>query len=642
MKKSLQISGITILILFILLLLLYFGYLIKWHWLSTKNLTLLHKEAPALVDRGYTYRDLNKNCQLDIYEDSRVSVEDRIEDLVSQMQLEEKAGLMFANFLAMEKDGDLLEIPSLLNYFSMITESTSTTILQKKINHVQNLEETSALTFAIWHNKLQKLAERTRLGIPVTVISNPKNKNKATPITHTKQEWASTWPSPLGFAATRDTNLVRAYGDIIRQEYLAKGIRIAQHPIANSALDVPEQSIGSTFGEDTTWATLLTKAYISGLQGDVISAHSIASQVKYYPKAKHQHDELDAQSIYSAGQLNRLNSFTNQLAPFKEGALKANATQVMAYNSGKQEINEGRGQHFDIATVKEIFRDSLNFGGVVATHWGALSATEGGGSDQASKKEQIKKALAAGYDLFCGEYCTNHVVELVEEGVITENRIDASVRRILRDKFRLGLFDNPYVDIKKIYISPAFVAKGREAQRKSLVLLKNEHNILPLSADKKIWIKGIEKEALLKKHPNVVANKEDADVIIQKLQTTTPSPLAHSVLEKIINYGKQCFEEHEYEEIIKHTHEKPTITIFNVQNHPVQAKINEASKAVIADFECEDDIILELIFGTFNPSGKLPLTISASINKDEENNIQDSPYNEVTPTLYPYGHGLTF
>ena len=139
-----------------------------------------------------------------------------------------------------------------------------------------------------------------------------------------------------------------------------------------------------------------------------------------------------------------------------------------------------------------MLRDSLGYKGVISTDWGLVTdnpakKASAWGVEELSAKERVKKILDAGVDMLGGESCADLVVELVKEGSITEERLDASVRRILHDKFVIGLFDDPYRNEEnlKVFENETFKEKGREAQRKSLVLLKNDENILPLSPEHK-------------------------------------------------------------------------------------------------------------------------------------------------------------
>ncbi|MBT8177568.1 MAG: glycoside hydrolase family 3 protein, partial [Eudoraea sp.] len=153
---------------------------------------------------------------------------------------------------------------------------------------------------------------------------------------------------------------------------------------------------------------------------------------------------------------------------------------------------------FNKDIITGLLRDSLNFDGVVCTDWNIITdsrISEGRawGVEQLSYKERVKKVLDAGCDQFGGESIPELIVELVNEGKITEERLDQSVRRVLRDKFRLGLFDNPYVDVEKAKTfvgNDQFREAGKLAQAKSTVLLKNS-SLLPLKKGTKVFVSGM-------------------------------------------------------------------------------------------------------------------------------------------------------
>lgn len=648
MKRALRIIG-RILGVLLLLILLAFGYFrIKWGMESSRNMKLVGEPSPTLTIDGQTFRDLNKNGKLDVYEDSKAAIEDRVEDLLGQMNLDEKAGMLFAHFLGMNADGSLMEIPTFSDPFSFMAENTSMTILKKKMTAVQNLGGTSAYHYATWNNNLQSLAEKTRLGIPITLISDPRHGATGMAGASVGAKWISVWPSQLGLAATGDSALVWEFGDIARQEYLALGIRLAQHPMADIATDPRWARVNGTFGEDADLSARLTKAYVLGLQGDSLSSTSVACQTKHFPGGGPQEDGWDAHFASGKGQVYPGNRFAYHLKPFVEGALAANTAQIMPYygvpkGQSKEEVGFG----FNKEMIQGLLRDSLGFEGVVATDWGIISdmfvkEASAWGVEHLSEKERVKKVLDAGCDVFGGEYVTELVIELVEEGQVSEARIDLSVRRVLRDKFKLGLFDNPFVDLDKVDIvgQPKFVEKGKAAQRKSLVLLKNEDNTLPLSTDQKVYLVGMEGKGLTDKYPQIVKNIEEADVIIQKLQTPSSPPPGGSFLERLIPQGRLDFKEKDKQKILKRMAQKPTITILTITRPPVVPEIDAASKAMIADFECQDEILLEMVFGKFKPSGKLPIEIPSSVEA-VQNQMEDVPYDSKDP-LYPFGHGLTF
>ncbi len=647
MKKVLRILAKTLGGLIVLLLLVALVFWIKWKVEASSNMKLAGKEAPTLTYNGKVFRDLNKNGTLDVYEDKEADIEARIEDLLSQMTLEEKAGTMFVHMAAMKDGGGPLEIPSLNNPFSLLLESTSYMIFRKKMNHIGSMGANSALDMATWNNNLQKLAERTRLGIPVTVSTDPRHGNTAMPGASVKTRWLSTWPSQLGLGAIGDSATVREFGDIARQEYVAVGIRSATHPMADLATDPRWARTNGTFGEDAYLSARLTEAYILGFQGDTIGPTSVTCQTKHFSGGGPQEDGLDAHFASGKGQVYPGDYFDYHLIPFTEGAFKANTAQIMPYYGvPKGQIKEEVGFAFSKEIITDLLRDSLGFEGVVCTDWGIVSdmpvkKASAWGVEHLSESERMKKIIDAGCDMFGGEYDSELVVALVKEGKIAEERIDVSVRRILRDKFRLGLFDNPYVDLDKISIvgHSEFVEKGRQAQRRSMVLLKNEDHILPLAKDKKIYLSGIS-TALSERFPQIVENPEDADVIVQKLTTPSSPTSGGDFLERFFPQGRLDFPEEEKQEILELMKTRPTVTVLTMHRPPVIPEIDAASKAVIADFECEDEIILELIFGKFSPTGKLPIEIPSSVEA-VENQMEDVPYDSKDP-LYPFGHGLTF
>jgi len=263
------------------------------------------------------------------------------------------------------------------------------------------------------------------------------------------------------------------------------------------------------------------------------------------------------------------------------------------------------------------------------------------GVEHLSEKDRVAKIIDAGCDMFGGESRPELVVQLVEEGAISEQRIDESIKRILREKFNLGLFDNPYLNKEdlSIFNNKSNKEKGRAAQRRSMVLLKNEDNTLPLPNETKIYVQGMSDNISID-YGTIVSAPEQADYIVLKLETPSSPPEGAGFLESLFPQGRLDFPEEEKSELIELINSKPTITVMSLGRPPVIPDINAASKAVIADFENEDDIILELIFGKFNPTGKLPIEIPSSVAAVEKQ-FEDVPYDSENP-LYPFGHGLNY
>jgi len=226
-----------------------------------------------------TYRDLNKNGQQDIYEDVSQDIEKRIEDLLSQMTIEDKAGLLF------NSDVGLVGAPPLEVYQNQVDSS--------KINHMGMPGLATAKDVMELNNAIQKIAEDSRLGIPVTWYTDPRHGLRYNEAAG-ENRYHARFPSDLGFAATRDPQLVRACSDIGRQEYLALGIKLALHPMADLATEPRWFRNFNTYGEDAELAAQMVKEHILGFQGEELGKESVPCQVKHFPGAGPQKDGMDA------------------------------------------------------------------------------------------------------------------------------------------------------------------------------------------------------------------------------------------------------------------------------------------------------------------------------------------------------------
>jgi len=652
MRKILKVIGWTLLSLFVLIFMALVVVYVKTSLGSRKTMELAGKEAPALVVDGITFRDLNKNGKLDPYEDYRQPTNSRVEDLLGQMTLEEKAGSMFITMAGMNADGSLSEAMSIANPISYILETNSTLVLAKRLNHLNTLQSPSPEAMVRWNNNIQKLAERTRLGIPVTLATDPRHGVPNAPGASIYSPFFSKWPSTLGLAATRDTDLVRTFGDIARQEYLAVGFRLSLSPQADLATEPRWGRINGTFGEDAELAAQMTKAYILGFQGDSIGGRSVECMVKHFSGGGPQEDGRDAhfppgRQRYAGG------NFNYHLIPFEKGAFAAGVAQVMPYYGiPVGQTGEDVGFGYNKAIITGLLREKYKFEGIICTDWALVSdATILGimikpaaahGVENLDRTQRVAKILDAGCDMLGGEALPDVIVDLVKSGRISEKRIDSSMRRILKEKFRLGIFDHPYLDESgvKILNNPAFAEKGKKAQEESLVLLKNEGGLLPLKSTTKVYLQGFNKEET-KGYANVTTDKKAADVIILKINTPDPvDPKNKYILQRLFNHPSLAFSKQEEADLLSLIGSKPTITVINLQRPAVIPAISGASKALIADFSSQDDVILDLIFGKFRPTGKLPFELPSSMEAVLQQK-EDVPYDSKDP-LYPFGAGMTY
>ncbi|MEM8532538.1 MAG: glycoside hydrolase family 3 N-terminal domain-containing protein [Chloroflexota bacterium] len=603
----------------------------------------------VLTTDGHSYRDLNKNGRLDPYEDIRLPIEERVEDLLSQMTLAEKAGVMFHTFVTVNADGTLTDEPFFFNPFGI-----SVLVTERLLNHFNLFEMPDAPKAARWHNNLQRLAEETRLGIPVTISSDPRHAFQHNPGAALVTEAFSQWPEPIGLAAIGDAGIVEQFADIARQEYLAVGIRVALHPMADIATEPRWGRISGTFGEDAELSAHLTAAYIRGFQGASIRPTSVACMTKHFPGGGPQLNGEDPHFSIGKEQVYPGNNFDYHLRPF-EAAFEAGTAQIMPYygvptNTAFEEVGFG----FNKGIITTLLREKYGFNGVVCTDWKLLTDVSMGeqvlveakcwGVEDLSVEERVKKILDAGADQLGGEACPEVIVNLVESGQIGEQRIDESVRRILRDKFRLGLFDNPFVDeaaATEIAGNTAFRAAGEEAQRRSIVLLKNGESAngmtLPLRGRPRLYVENLDVQTA-SVYGEVVESIDEADIAILRL--VTPYEPREGILESLFHSGDLDFKGTEKEQLLHILSRIPTIVDIYLERPAVIPEIAEQSAALLGSFGANDTALLDIIFGRFVPTGKLPFELPSSMEAVRTQK-EDVPYDSENP-LFAFGHGLTY
>jgi len=266
------------------------------------------------------------------------------------------------------------------------------------------------------------------------------------------------------------------------------------------------------------------------------------------------------------------------------------------------------------------------------------------GVEHLSIPEKAKKAIESGIDQFGGEACPEVIVELVKIGQITEERINQSVRRLLREKFVLGLFDNPYLDpekSEKVIGNHTFKEAGKLAQKKSYVLLKNSDHegflTLPLTGRLRIYTEGIAEE-IAKQYGEVVRTPAEAHFAILRL--STPYEKRRGLLESFFHAGDLDFKGKEKKRLLKIMDTIPTIVDLYLERPAVIPEIAEKAAALLANFGAEDDIALDIIFGNHSPNGKLPFEMPSSMESVREQR-EDVPHDSKDP-LYEFGLGLTY
>ncbi len=610
-------------------------------------------QKPVLEDNGFRYRDLNNDGRLDVYEDSRQGVEARVDDILAQMTIEEKVGLMWHPPIGVGDEGEILGKPSATRFFF---GSTYDYLINKKLRTFNLFQVPETRYLAQWYNDLQRIAEQDRLGIPVTISSDPRHGvSNFLGSDMLGGDW-SEWPEPIGLAATNDSLLVVEFGRIAAEELRSTGISVALHPMADLATEPRWARINGTFGEDADLAAKITAAYVLGFQGEQLGRNSVATMVKHWPGGGPQKDGWDAHFRYGAGQDYPGNNFDYHIKPFA-AAFEAGATMVMPYYGiPLGQTSEDVGMSFNKEIIQGLLREQYGYDGLVCTDWGIVEGFKmlgfevfegpGWGVDDLSVKERVKKVIDAGVDQFGGNANTEELLELIEEGSISEARIDESARRILRTKFQLGLFDDPYVDVEaavRTVGNEEHMEMGRLAQRKSIVLLKNEVRAdssyaLPLSKELNIYVENIDPE-IASAYANVVDDVAKADVALLRLQTPW-EPRSGSMIESFFHQGYLDFPEPELSRILDITRTVPTVVSIYLDRSAVIPEIVEASVGLLGEFGATDEAVLDIVFGEFNPTARLPFELPSSMEA-VENQYEDVPYDSNDP-VFEFGYGLSY
>ena len=281
--------------------------------------------APRITIDGQLFRDLNKNGKLDVYEDARQPIEARVTDLLGQMNVAEKAGLMFQNFVTMNDDGGITEGMGLWGPYSTKAEMFDKHITQ---NGLMRVLEPHAMVR--WHNTMQQHAEDTRLGIPYQFSTDPRHGVGQNDLNNQGNPYFSAWPEPIGLAAIDDEALTEQFGAIARQEYRSMGIHIALHPMGDLATEPRWSRIVGTFGEDAQRSARMTAAYVRGFQGHTVGTDSVLCMTKHFPGGGPQLEGHDPHFEFGREQVYPGNNFDYHLIPF-EAAFAAGTAQIMPY-----------------------------------------------------------------------------------------------------------------------------------------------------------------------------------------------------------------------------------------------------------------------------------------------------------------------
>lgn len=633
--------------------------------------------------------ELDKNP---LYLDTSASIEDRIEDLMSRMTLEDKAAQM-SQYVGLEHMksalGDLSEEELDKNDAKGFYPGFKTTDIAKltkegKIGsflHVLTAEEA---------NKLQELALQSPLKIPLLIGIDAIHGNAY------YKGGATVYPTPITQAATFDDALMFKASQETAKEMRATGTHWTFTPNIDVLRDPRWGRTGETYGEDPFLVGNMGVAAIKGLQGETISKDNVIACAKHLIAGSQSINGLNA----SPTDVSKRTLFEIFLPPYRRAAQEANVFSIMAAHN---EVN-GMPGHMDKYMMTDLMRYRWGFKGFYVSDWNDISRIAKWHYVAKDFKQSVEFSVAAGMDMnMHGPYFQDYVVELVNEGKLSEERVDAAVYKILDAKFRLGLFENPYVDLETIktkIFTEEHKATALEQARKGIVLQKN-NGFLPIKnlSGKKIFITGPNADNMTtlgdwsspQPEDNYVTIKEGLDNLAIKYNYSTEhydcGQRSKWITDENISIAKRkaaqsdiiilVLGENSYRhdwknkttgenidratltlsgnqlklaKAIKDTG-KPIVVVYISGSPIAEPWLENNVKAVINAWEpgaFGGQAVAEIIMGEINPSGKLPLTIPRSVGQlqmvyNHKPTAYTHKYNtEKKVPLHHFGFGLSY
>lgn len=698
--------------------------------------------ASVIYADGFAFRDLSGTGELLPYEDWRLTPKARARDLAARLDVKAIAGLMMYSphqMVPCAPGGPFRATYGGRPYDSSVPPWTLSDGLRDfvradGVRHVL-LAGVSCVRDAVrWNNALQALAESLPLGIPVNISSDPRHGARSAGQEYKSgASFLSQWPEGIGLAATFDPALVKRFAEIAADEYRAIGIATALSPQIDLATDPRWMRLEDTFGPDPELATAMARAYCDGMQttpgsGDGWGRRSVATMAKHWPGGgtgeggRDAHYAFGAYAVYPGGQ------FETHLLPFLQGAMQLSGPTgqtacIMPYYTVSwdqdRESGENVGNAYSRYIVGRLLRETYGYDGILCTDWGITGDPDPEvdsfgsrcfGVEKLSAAERHLRIIENGVDQFGGNSDVRPILEAYRLGcercgeAAMRSRMEQSAVRLLTSMFRLGLFENPYLDeaeSAKVAGCAAHRQAGEAAQRQSLVLLKNEGGCLPLKGRPRVFVpdrfikarrtffRGTQPEATfspvpratLKRYFDVADRAEDADAALVFVESPLTDPFsredraaggngympislqyrpytasaarkesiaggdARDVSANRSYWGKTAYAYNESDlENVRAARaamkDKPVIVCIRMHNPAVMAEIEPLADAIIAEFGVGPKAILDLMAGLFEPSGRLPVTLPCDM-ETVERSCEDAPH-DLKPYVDEAGHAYRF
>jgi beta-glucosidase len=616
---------------------------------------------PVLTREGLRFRDLDGDGALAPYEDWRLPPEQRADDLVSRMDVPEKVGALMhatlpgAGRVLGRADGyDLDGLAALVRDKHVTSFITRLTLAPAEL--------------AAQNNAVQQVSESSRLGIPLTISTDPRNHFQYVLGAAESGTGTTQWPELLGFAALRDPELVRRFGEIARKEYRAVGIHMALSPQLDLATEPRWGRTSGTFGSDAELTSALGGAYVAGLQGsaDGLQPNGVATVIKHWVGYGAQPDGFDGHNHY--GRFARIGDALALHVTSFEGALGAKAAGLMpAYPILTDATLDGQpvevaSPGFNRQLLTGLLRGRLRYEGLILSDWAITrdcnercraptaeapqrpeDISTAWGVEELSVRQRYVKGLQAGLDQFGGTDDVAPLLAAVQAGEVTQARLDESVRRVLIPKFQLGLFENPYVDpveAAATIATPADLALAAKVQREAQVLLQNRDAAMPFAAGSKVWLFGMAPEAAQMAGLTVVNDPAEADFAIVRTETASEMLHPHHFFGSRYKEGRLDFRagDSAYDALERASAQVPTVLAIFLDRPAILTNVQDKATVILANFGASDAAVLDVLLGGATARGVLPFELPRSMAAVE---AQDPalPDDSADP-LYPRGAGI--
>ncbi len=641
-----------------------------------------YRSVKLLAMDGLQFKDLNRNGKLDPYEDWRLPNEVRAKNLLSQMTLEQKAGFMLISSTRMENDWvfetprhtgplgsgfnevDLVRDTNMftkkpLPHPNMSAAGTTKAVTQFHEHHFILRANPSARILAQWANNLQALCESDGLGIPAIICSNPRNHivaDASVGLTVGRTAF-SLWPGELGLAAMRDLKLTREFAEIARQEWRAAGIRKGYMYMADLSTEPRWQRTEGTFGEDARLAAAMIREVVLGFQGKSLNPESVALTTKHFPGGgateggQDPHFDWGKREVFPGGM------FKNNLIPFK-AAIKAGTSSIMPYYSIPVGTPyEEVAYAYNKGILQDLLRKELGFRGIINSDTGPIDMMPWG-VENLDIVERYKRAIQAGINIFSGTADPSKLIETLQKYPELMPLVDDSVFRLLMEKFTLGLFENPYVDVEraeKVIGNAEFQKKADIALRKSIVLLRNPTSTLPLKSGTKVYF-----ETWLQKPGSPSGNVYQPEAKDNRVEWVKTPEEADVVLLWVIPRGKSLFASDgsplylslsqngvDTDYVKGLMAKKSVVLVVNYTNPWVIDEIYRDGNAnvvgMLATFGTTQDAVADVVTGRFPVSGKMPFSTPVSEAAAQQQKSDVPGYLEGAGyALFHFGEGLRY